>query len=79
MKHKTLKDSIATIQSLRNAYCSQLDASALAELDDVLRQLGNLSESSDMQKNKLDELVYRILRIIDIVMRLVTNISDWMK
>lgn len=39
MNHDTLKNTIATLEKLRDAHCSQLDAGALAELEDVLRQL----------------------------------------
>jgi len=79
MNNQTLKNSIATLQSLRDAHYSQLDASALAELDEVLLQLCKLPKDPEMQKNSQGELVLRVFRIIDIILRLVSNISDWMK
>ncbi|WGL96676.1 hypothetical protein [Arsenophonus nasoniae] len=79
MKNQTLKNCITTLQALRDAHYSQLNASALAELDEILQQLINLSESSEMRKQKHDKLVDRTLRIIDIIVRLVSNISDWMQ
>ncbi|WGO84689.1 hypothetical protein [Arsenophonus apicola] len=78
MKKQTLKNCIATLKSLRDAHYSQLDASVLAELDEILQQLNNLSESSEVRKQKHDKLVDRMLRILDIIIRLVSNISDWM-
>ena len=79
MKHQTLRNSIATLQKLRDAYYSQLDAGDLAELDSVLRQLRNTLESSERRESKHGELVFRALRIMDIVIRAVSNLTDWMK
>ena len=75
MKIDVLKNTIATLQKLRDVHHSQLDASALAELDDVLRQLNKLAES-DKTVNSLGEITMRSLRIIDISLRLITNITD---
>ena len=79
MKFETLKSSIATLQKLRDAHYSQLDAGALAELDDVLRQLRNVSESSQKREHDLGKLLDRALRVTDIVIRAVSNLTDWMK
>ena len=79
MKHHALKNTIATLQKLRDVHYSQLDASALAELDDVLQQLRNMLASSDRREFEHTDLVFRALRITDIVIRAVSNITDWMK
>ncbi|KDC32822.1 hypothetical protein L505_0524 [Bordetella bronchiseptica F4563] len=79
MHHQTLKNSIATLQKLRDAHYSQLDAGALAELDDVLQQLRNMFEGSERRGLEHGELVFRALRITDIVIRAVSNLTDWMK
>lgn len=79
MKFETLKNSIATLQKLRDVHYSQLDAGALAELDDVLRQLRNVSESSQKREHDLGKLLDRALRVTDIVIRAVSNLTDWMK
>ena len=79
MKFETLKNSIATLQKLRDVHYSQLDAGALAELDDVLRQLRNVSESSQKREHDLGKLLDRALRVTDIVIRTVSNLTDWMK
>ena len=78
MQNATLRNNIAMLQKLRDAYHSQLDASSRDELDDVLAQLTKLSQSG--QRNiPLGELAVRALRIIDNTLRLVTNLTDLMK
>ena len=79
MEYQTLKNSIAALQKLRDVHYSQLDAGALAELDDVLRQLRNVSESSQKREHDLGKLLDRALRVTDIVIRAVSNLTDWMK
>ncbi|WP_396956433.1 hypothetical protein [Nitrosomonas sp.] len=79
MQHQTLKNSIATLQKLRDAHYSQLDAGALAELDDVLQQLRNATDGSKKQGLEHGDLVFRALRIIDMAIRAVSNLTDWMK
>ena len=79
MEYQTLKNSIATLQKLRDVHYSQLDAGALAELDDVLRQLRNVSESSQKREPDHGKLLDRALRVTDIVIRAVSNLTDWMK
>ncbi len=78
MKHDVLKNNIATLQKLRDEYHSQLDAGALAELDDVLQKLKRLGEE-ERPEIPLGELALRVLRIIDTAMRLVTNLTDLMR
>lgn len=78
MTNGNLKRNVTTLQKLRDAYHSQLDASALAELDDVLQQLTRLAES-EVPKASLGELAMRSVRIIDNVLVLVTNITDWLQ
>ena len=79
MNYDVLKNNIATLNKLRDVHHSQLDAGALAELDDVLRQLRNVSESSQKREHDLGKLLDRALRVTDIVIRAVSNLTDWMK
>lgn len=79
MKYETLKNTIATLEKLRDVHNSQLDASALTELDDVLLQLRSLLISSGKQRIEHSELAFRVLRIIDVIIRTVSNLTDWMK
>ena len=78
MKHDVLKNNIATLQKLRDVHYSQLDAGALAELDDVLQQLKRLEEEGKPEV-PLGELALRIFRVIDTVVTLVTNLTDLMR
>lgn len=78
MQKKSLKNIIATLQKLRDVYHSQLDASDLDELDDVLGQLTRLAQS-ERKEIPLGELAVRGIRIIDTTVRLVTNLTDLMK
>lgn len=78
MKNGNLKMHVTTLQKLRDAHHSQLDASALAELDDVLQQLTRLAES-EVPEASLGELAIRCVRIIDNVLLLVTNLTNWMQ
>ncbi|WP_153117017.1 hypothetical protein [Rhodocyclus tenuis] len=78
MKHDVLKNNIATLQKLRDVHHSQLDAGALAELDDVLQKLKRLAEE-ERPEIPLGELALRVLQIIDTVMTLVTNLTDLLR
>ena len=78
MQNQSLKNSIATLQKLRDVHYSQLDAGALAELDNVLLHLRMLS-SSEKRELPREDLALRVLRIMDIVVRAVTDLTDWMK
>lgn len=78
MEYQTLKNIIATLQKLRDVHYSQLDASALAELDEVLQQLRNLSDGSQKQTHDHGKILDRALRITDITIRAVSNLTDWM-
>lgn len=79
MNDDTLKNTIATLEKLRDVHCSQLDAGVLAELDDVLQQLCTHRDSPVKSRFRFDNVVFRALRIIDVVVRLITNIDDWIK
>ena len=78
MNYDVLKNNIATLNKLRDVHHSQLDAGALAELDDVLQQLTRLAEEKKPEVS-LGELTLRALRVIDTVMTLVTNLTDLMR
>lgn len=77
MTYGQLKNHIARLNKLRDTYHDQLDAGALAELDDVLQQLTKLAKSE--RDVPLETLGLRVLLIIDTVLRLVTNLTDLMR
>ena len=79
MKHQTLKNTITTLQKLRDEHYSQLDDGALAELDDVLQQLRSMLEGSERRGLEHTDIVFRALRITDIVIRTVSNLTDWIR
>jgi hypothetical protein len=76
MQKDALTVAIATLQKLREIYHSQLDASALAELDDVLELLKQQFERLEVVRR--GELEGRVFRIFATVLRIVTNITDLM-
>lgn len=78
MEKNVLKNSIATLQKLRDVYHSQLDAGSLAELDDVLQQLTRLTETQRLDV-PLGDLALRSILIFDNLLRLVTNLTDLMR
>lgn len=78
MQYETLKNCIATLEKVRYAYSSQLDASVLTELDDVIAELIRLSDNGRGEV-KLGTLSYRALQIISQVVSLVSNLTDLLK
>ncbi|MEP6878377.1 MAG: hypothetical protein ABI865_05970 [Nitrosospira sp.] len=78
MHKQSIGNIIVTLNKLRDAYHSQLDASDLDELDDVLEQLTKLDQSK-WDEIPLGELAIRGINIIDNTIRLVTNLTDLMK
>ena len=77
MKTHDLKNSIRTLQKLRDTHHSQLDASVLVELDTVIADLNMASDCTN--KEELGTLSFRVLQMIGIVISLVTNVRDLMK
>lgn len=74
----SLKNSIATLTKLRNAHYSQLDASVLKELDEMIIEL----KRQDGDKNEIRSAVIpasRILELVSQVLVIVTNIVSLMK
>lgn len=78
MQTKSLKNIVATLQKLRDAYHSQLDASDLDELDAVLNELTRLMQQR-RKEIPLGDVAFRALRVIDSTLKLVTNLTDLMK
>lgn len=75
---KNLKNKIATLEKLRDKYYSQLDASDLAELDSVLHEMRKILEIPEKSKSGEGELPLRTLHILDVIVRIVSNINDFM-
>jgi len=79
MKASTLKNCIATLIQLRDAYKSQLDARVLVELDEVIAELKGKISDDDQSEERLGNLSLRTLELINYIVKLVTNITDLMK
>jgi hypothetical protein len=78
MHKHNLKEIIATLNKLRDVYHSQLDASDRAELDDVLKELTRLDQL-EKRDVPLGEIALRGLSIIDNILRVVTNVTNFLK
>lgn len=78
MQYNSIKNCIATLQSVRDTHDSQLDASVLLELDEVIVELTKLSDSKQSDI-KLGTLSNKALQVINLVITIITNINDLMK
>lgn len=74
----TLKNCIATLNKLRDAHKSQLDARVLVELDEIVVKLQELHDAGEGKK-RLGALSIQALQLIDHIVILVSNITDLMK
>lgn len=79
MKTSTLKNCIATLVKLRDVYESQLDASVLEELDEVIAALKDKVGDNNQQKENLGVIGFRVLEIIERIIKIVTNVTELMK
>ncbi|GJI92541.1 hypothetical protein [Duganella hordei] len=77
MTKRNFEKSVRTLKSLRDTYYSQLDISVVTELNAVIAEL----EKADSQLNaeRKQDLGLRALQVLGLVIRLVSNIHDWMK
>lgn len=78
MEIKDLKNSITTLQKLRDAHHSQLDTCVLLELDEVITELKKLSDDKQ-SVIKLGTLSMRAVLLISQILQVITNITDMMK
>ncbi|MEC8568446.1 MAG: hypothetical protein VXY56_09235 [Pseudomonadota bacterium] len=70
------QNTIAVLNKLRNTYHSQLNASDLAELDEVIELLTR-HEGNEDKSPSYAEHAQTVLRIIEIVLLVGTNLSDY--
>jgi hypothetical protein len=78
MKLNTLRNSITTLEKLRDAHHSQLDTRVLLELDEVIAELKRLSDSGQYDI-KLGILSKKSLLLISQIINVITNITNLMK
>lgn len=78
MKTSSLKNCIATLEELRDVYKSQLDVRVLAELDEVIADLKWCISNDDQSNERLGDTSLHALRLIEYIIKLVTNITELM-
>ena len=76
MDTNTRENSIKVLKKLRDVYQSQLDASVIVEIEEVLVALENGCETSEAKG--LMESGVRVLALMAEILRLVTNVADLM-
>ncbi len=80
MKPSTLKNCIATLNRLRDVYESQLDASVLAELDEVIAALLKDKDSDSIQYEGNQSITgFRALELIECIIKIVTDVTKLMR
>ena len=78
METHSLENCIDVLKKIVDAYSSQLDTSILVELNEVIHELKKVHERRT-NRAELGRLSLRSLQIIAVVIRLVTDVEDWMK
>ena len=79
MKPSMLKNCIATLEKLRDVYESQLDASVLEKLDEVITVLKDKISDNNQCEENLGIIGFRVLEIIERIIKIVTNVTELMK
>ena len=79
MKTSTLKNCIATLIQLRDVYESQLDASVLEELDEVIAALKDKVSDNNQCEENLGIIGFRVLELIECIIKIVTNVTELMR
>lgn len=78
METHSLENSISALKKVRDAYSSQFDTSVLAELNLVIEDLERVRDQQ-ISGEKWKELSMRSLQMIATILRLISDIQDWMK
>lgn len=79
MNSSSLKNCIVTLEKLRDAFESQLEARVLVELDEVIADLKEKSRDDDRSDERLGAPGVRALALIEYIIKVVTNITELMK
>lgn len=78
METHSLENSIRALKKVRDAYSSQFDTSVMAELDLVVKDLERVRDQQ-ISGEKWKELSMRSLQMIATILRLISDVQDWMK
>jgi hypothetical protein len=78
MNKQSCENSIVVLKKVRDVCSSQLDDGVLSELDRVIKEL---EEARHCGWNAVEasRLALQALQMISVVVRILTNIDDWMK
>jgi len=78
METHSLENSISALKKVRDVYSSQFDTSVMAELDLVIEDLERVRDQQ-ISGEKWKELSMRSLQMIATILRLISDVQDWMK
>ena len=78
METHSLENSISALKKVRDAYSSQFDTSVMAELNLVIEDLERV-HNQQISGEKWKELSMRSLQMIATILRLISDVRDWMK
>lgn len=78
METHSLENSISALKKVRDVYSSQFDTSVLAELDLVIEDLERV-HNQQISGEKWKDLSMRSLQMIATILRLISDVQDWMK
>lgn len=78
METHSLENSISALKKVRDAYSSQFDTSVMAELNLVIEDLERV-RNQQVSGEKWKELSMRSLQMIATILRLISDVRDWMK
>lgn len=78
METHSLENSISALKKVRDVYSSQFDTSVMAELDLVIEDLERV-RNQQISGEKWKELSMRSLQMIATILRLISDVRDWMK
>ncbi|MDT7838966.1 hypothetical protein [Aquabacterium sp. OR-4] len=78
METHSLENCIRALKKVRDAYSSQFDTSVMAELDLVIEDLERVN-NQQISGEKWKELSMRSLQMIATILRLISDVRDWMK
>ena len=78
MNKQSCENAIEVLKKVRDTRKSQLDDGVLSDLD---RAISDLEKARDggLSVMEASKLTLRVLQVIAMVVRILTNISDWMK
>lgn len=78
METHSLENSIRALKKVRDVYSSQFDTSVMAELNLVIEDLEK-ARNQQIGGERWKVLSMRSLQMIATILRLISDVQDWMK